>query len=727
MLKSILVMSCAVSALIAPAEVLAQPAKALPPSDTEESPIVVTAQRREEALQDVPIAITAVTARTLKENALTSTDQLSAITPGVGMYHSSSGAQPFIRGVGNTTSAPGNEAPVAIYVDGVYMPATSSALFKFNNISQIDIAKGPQGTLFGRNATGGVVNITTRTPQHEPSVDMDVGYATYKTISANFYGTTGLSNDLAMDLAVSYSDQQDGWGKNLFDGSDLYLDHSFGVRSKLLWEPSDTLKITLSGDFMKGRHDSGLTFSAYPETRVDKSLPTGGFYDTNSNIPYYLRNKGWGGSLRIEKDIDWAVITSISGYRETRDRGLENQAGIGTSNARYFILNTAQKSFTQEVNIQSARQSRISWIAGLFYFNDKSRYDPLGLLGATFGVGPEDGLLLYPVQDTQSYAAYAQATFPLIGDHTNLTLGARYTEDRRQVDVTAFRTSNSMADRTELPLPLDPDLRKANSGQPTWRIALDHKITPDVMVYASYNRGFKSGNFNLTSPTDPSTKPQTVDAYEVGLKSEFLDRAVTFNAAAYYYDFKDLQVRIVGANSVPIMTNAAAARYYGLDAQLLVRPSRGLQFNLDVAAVDAKYTKFGPTTYIGLNPDGSVGGGFIGDPTGNRMPVAEPITVTVGGRYAIPTSIGEFVLNASAAFHDDYYFDTQNAVRQPPRTMVNASLNWTSVNGRWGVRLWAQNLLDEKYAVIAGRQANIATVYSAAPPLTAGGSVSVHF
>jgi iron complex outermembrane recepter protein len=231
-----------------------------PPSQLNE--IVVTSQRRSENLQTIPLSVTAATATELLNEGVTDTAALSQAMPGLSYTLGGNAATPFIRGVGTTVNSVGNEASVATYVDGVYISSINAQLFEFNDIDRIEVLKGPQGTLFGRNATGGMIQVITEDPSFTPSADIHVGYGNYDTTSGSFYGTTGLGENVAIDFAVYGKNQADGWGTDLVTGQPTFTRHDFGARSKLLWIPADGTRILIAADYNRSSCCSATSFDS---------------------------------------------------------------------------------------------------------------------------------------------------------------------------------------------------------------------------------------------------------------------------------------------------------------------------------------------------------------------------------------------------------------------------------------------------------------------------------
>jgi len=688
--------------------------------------IVVTAQRRDQNAQDVPISIAAVGEGQLSTLGIQTPTDLGGFIPGLNITRANVASIPFLRGVGNFTATPGNEAAIATYVDDVYYASPAASTYSFNNLARIEVLKGPQGTLFGRNAAGGVINIVTRDPSQDTHLDADIGYGNYDRFEGNLYATTGLADGLAADIAVHYDHQADGWGRNLYNGDEVYLSNNLSLRSKWIWQLGDSWRVRLIGDYSRTRNDQSVVLALLPGTIQQQGyVHEGGFYDGNQDTPTIGRQKQYGASLRVDHEMGWANFASITAWR--RATGLGNSdsdaSPAPTQSAQFF---PRQTQTTQEFQLAAPSGSSVQWILGLYYFHDDAQIDPIIQTGGAFSAYPNNTRLLDAAQLTDSYAGYAQATVPIFTD-TNITAGLRYTRDDRSISGRFYG--------------LDDITRSTPSGEASWsrltyRLALDHKFTPDILGYASYSRGFKSGNFNLYNPAASPVDPEVLDAVEVGLKTDLFDRHLRFNISGFYYWFDDLQVQQSIAGST-IQTNAASATYRGIDIDMIVRPVRNLTLTGSIEILDATYKRFENATFnfpCTTSPDPRCAnyvnnGGYVtasGDASGLDIPYAEPFTATLGATYVIPSSIGEFTLAGNVSYHDGFYFDVQNTLVQPDYTLVNASLTWRPNDSGFLVRVWGKNLTGAHY--YAQQQVNaFAATYSAQAPLTYGVTVGYSF
>ena len=704
---------------------------AAPTDNAQLQEVTVAANRRPESNQQVPVSIVAVNADTAKKLGVTDAQSLAALVPGLLFNRQTNASTPFLRGVGTPFGASGNEPSVALYIDDVYMPAGSASVANFTSVDHMEVEKGPQGTLFGRNATGGVVQVFTRTPTSKPELEVSAGYGNYNTGSADIYASGPLMKDLLANISLYWANQSTGWGRNVTTGVAAFRERHYGARMKLLWNESERTNALLTFDFDKTSTQQGLGFMAFPGTGSLNPLPpfpNGGFppapgyYDPTENLDTDGNTRQFGASLKLTHDFNSSRLVSVSAYRDTRaDYLLDQDAGpLPIVNAQ---IATPETTFTQELQLISEPGQRLSWIAGLFYFNDKAGFDPLHFTGAAFA--PLPSVNSYGIQTTQSYALFAQATATILSD-THLTVGARYTWDDR-----TERASAVFSEGAPVPAPNSPQSKHWSS--PTWRLALDRQFAPDVMGYLGYSRGFKSGLFNPVvlpgAPIDAPVDPETLDAYTLGLKSEYLQHRLRVNLEGFYYDYKNIQVEQI-LSAVNHITNAAKATLKGVDLDISAMPVDNLTLTASIEAMKGEYDSFSNGPFFVYDP---VAGGNIagsGDLKGNHTIQTPPFSVSMTGQYSIPTPVGRFDLNLSWTHTGNYYASPDNGKGQiPPSTpdndkqqlidVLNASLGWSSSNPGLEIRLWARNLTNVRYWSFA-EEISFATFYSPAPPRTYG-------
>ncbi|QGZ93809.1 TonB-dependent receptor [Terricaulis silvestris] len=683
-----------------------------------EEEIVVTAQRRDENIQDVPIAVSVVDADRLEAIGATDLTGLNQLAPGLHVQNINGFFIPRIRGLGTVAVAPGLENSVAVYVDGVYYASQPGALLSLNNLDHTEVLKGPQGTLFGRNATGGLINVITRSPSQDLTGSLSASYGNYDTTTLSGYITGGILPDAAADLAVRYSSQGDGYGTNLTTGNDVNrLINDYALRSRLQVTPTDATTITLSADYFY-RETSSIGGHPIPGTTpflgMGGSPYAGGPYDMQQNVDPYSELEGGGASLTVAQDLGWARLTSISAYRTDSFLIVFDQ---DATDGHFQELNHGMQrdeQFSQEVMLQSNEDAHIQWTLGAYYLKLNGQLDPFEQYFAFFP-NPSGIAITESDLTAESAALYGQATLPL-SDRTNLTVGARYmdesVEDSAQTNFVGFP-----------PSPLVSAERDDSAW--AWRISLDHQLTDDILLYASYNRGYKSGGINSPSPTD-FYLPEEVDAYEVGFKSQFFDRRAIFNAAFYYYDFQNLQV-FNFATAPPTIINAAGAEMYGADFDFSWRATNNLSLSAGLSLIHHEFTDFpGAPSFVPstIPPFGNTVS--LIDASGNKLPFTPNGTLNLGAHYEIPTSGGNWFADVDYYYNDGWFGAHDNVFEQDAYSLVNAGVGWRSANDRWGVRLWGANLGDEEVATAL--QANaFSTLTNTSAPQTYGITLDTRF
>jgi len=690
--------------------------------------VTVTAQRRVEGSQSVPISVAAFGVEDLQTLRATSTDDLPLMVPGMTMQPTAASAPIFLRGVGNNNASNVGSA-VLIFIDGVYYPYQSGNL-PFNNVASVEVDKGPQGTLFGRNATGGVIQITTRDPQFTPSGSIDVGYGNYDTTTVNAYATTGLTDKLAADVAVYYLNQKDGWGRNVATGGEVFTEKNVALRSKWLYRVNDDTSMRLTWDYLTSegsvgtdvRPAVGRGFLFNEISGETFTIP--GKYDVNSNYPPSAPVRQMGASLRLDTRLGDLRAVSITSWRMMRSSFFIDYDGTPLDFFDVFIFNQRQAQ-TQEFQLLSPDDSKISWVGGLYFYNDVGKQDPFSFGGPAGSIvfrAPEGQAFdIFSHDRVTSYAAFGQATLPVAPD-TNLTLGARYTDDQRYLN--GYTVAGNI-------VPGSAGSQSTEFRRPTYRLILDHKLAADAMLYASYNKGFNSGYFNqvatrgFTEAANPAVKPEIIDAYEVGTKTEWLDHRLRLNASLFWYDYKNLQQQVYEGAAL-VTVNAAAARFKGIDLDVEARPIAALTLAAGLELLDAKFTTYhnAPIYSTGVN------GALLsspGDASGNYIPYAPRVGYNVRGSYDVPTSIGDFATTATLTYTGPWYADPGDYYQERAHTLVNVSETWTSVDGHFKASLWAKNLGQTHYDAGINMLAPIAPVGNPGAPRTYGITVGYKF
>ncbi len=655
--------------------------------------IVVTAQRREERLQDVPIAVTAVSAAALEKTGVTTSTDLAQAVSGLTISNNSGYVQPRLRGIGNNVIGLGYEGGVATYIDGVYIGSAPGSLMSLSNIERVEVLKGPQGTLFGRNSTGGLIQVVTREPDSEPGGEVTVGYGNYGTFSTEAYVTGGLGQYVSADLAGSATTMSDGYGTNVHTGQDVYrTNHDLALRSSLQFKRDDT-KIRVSADVTNLVGSMFTALRPVPGTTVYFPIaPLNKTWDIDADLQPLYKFRGWGAAATIDQDVGAVHLKSISAYRRSRMGFDQDTEATGTPGLNIHLTQT-DRQYSQELQLSSGPNSTISWVAGAYYYHAEGITDPtrLEMYGPVQIPIPFFGTIVGNINNatakTEALAGFAQATIPL-GDTTGLSLGYRYSTEKRSLD-------SDLATLVAVPFPPFQIANHAVSSQstrfsdPTWRISLDHHFTDDVMGYVSYNRGFKSGGYNAASPTQAPYRPETLDAYEAGLKTTLADRRLRLNVSSFYYDYKDIQVGGFALGQI-YYYNGAKARIYGLEADFDARLTAALRLSGGVTLLHDEFVDFpNAVYYLGFNQVA------IRSADGNRLPQTARASGNVAVDYTTPTALGPLNLNFSYAYNSGYYTEVDNNLHQPSFGLLNASAGLT-LNDSLTLRAWGRNLGNEK-------------------------------
>jgi iron complex outermembrane receptor protein len=713
--------------------------------------IVVTAQKRSEILQDVPVSVTAFTADQLRDQRVGDVLSLSGLSPGLQIKTDDNAANPriFIRGIGVNDFNPSTASAVGVYVDGVYVASPLAQMAGFFDLQQVEVLRGPQGTLYGRNTTGGAINVTTKKPSSTPQGDLAVDYGRFNAfnLQAGFGGPIA-GDDLSFRIAGLY-DKSDGYTLNRLTGNTGNDAERKAVRAALRYSPDDKLTVDLSASYSKSTGGSILTYNrslvaqtpeaastALPDPTFGYSFCKPEYYTSGqcTNVAGYANSgdkyagdyrfegkdivKLFGATSAISYDLGAVTLYSITGYQKAeRDDWEETDANpISIFDARYIA---EQDTASQEFRLQSNGATALRWVAGLYAARDNldnnSHYNVLEVLRVPdpvnnpTGMDPANsvGVFGWPLhQKTTSYAAFGQADYDLTPKLT-LTGGLRWSQDKKTFHYV------SDVDYGLLTL-FEYDNQKTFSSI-SGRLGLRYAVSDDANVYATYNRGTKSGGFFSGQTTDPADlgpyRDETVNAYEVGAKSEFLDRRLRVNVSAFYYDYKDLQVyTVIQRNGLPVQlfTNASKARVYGGEAEIEARPMKGLSLTLGASLLSAEYKDFQ-----------SLGDDY----SGNTLPSAPKTSLNGAARYEHPLGAGDLITQLDFTYRAKVYYDTANTERlsDKARAYVNGQAGWAFADGRYELGLWGKNLADTtNISDITPIAAFGFDVFSMGPPRTYG-------
>jgi iron complex outermembrane receptor protein len=679
-------------------------------STTALSEIVVTAQRRAESMQKVPIAVNAVTGADLAAHGLSDSTSLSAAVPNLDITQNGTVLTLYLRGVGTNASDPNDESSVALYVDGVYIASPLANIFQFNNIERVEVLSGPQGTLFGRNATGGVIQVITRDPSQTPQGQASVTYGDYNTVGATFYGTTGLLPNLSADLAAVYRQNFDGYGYDINLHEPIMRREDLAFRTKWLWTPTPTTQVRLSADYAQVRSD-GTPYQLVPGVIGADGVTTyPGPYRTDTNEKNLANNDDWGVSGRLDQDLGFARLVSISAYRHIDGLYDLDEDSTPAPIVNSYIHQLAE-DFSQEIQLLSPQGSKLQWVLGGYFFDATYAYDPITIAG--LAAGPAGAENIFGTQRTHSYSVYGQGTYEFL-PKTSVTVGLRYTDE--------IQTDHAYVTVGDTVVAAPPDQRQS-FNKLTWRFALNYQFTDSIMGYVSQNRGIKSGGFNLLGPGVPGYKPEVLDAYEIGLKSEFFDHKLRFNAATFYYNYQDIQVQSIEAGAINTV-NAASAEVYGVDGNFAAVPIPNLTLRGAVGYTYGFYVNFENATFTPPSPlDGPQ---YPGDAGGHRIINTPRWTVSGSIDYKIPTQYGDFLYDLTGSYRSLAYVSADNRLAIPGYTVFNSTLTWNLASSNYSIQLWVHNMFNEYY--YADRtETSVGDIQYAAAPRTFGLTLGAKF
>lgn len=730
-LKSLFLASTAASACIGLTPAFAQEAPQAA-ADTDSSEIVVTAQRRSEKLQDVPITIAVVNAEALRKTGANSLSDITRVVAGMRFDTRGGLMQPTIRGVGTPINLAGAGTNVGIYLDGFYSPAPLASDAQLLNVDSIQVLKGPQGTLFGRNTSGGAILINTRQPNGDTHADVRVSYGSYNAQRAQGYVTAPLTDKIAFDLGILYS-RGDGYYTNIAP-RDVQFNNKPGdkVGEHRNWSIRTSIKFDLTEDFsvtLRYSHDSRndptpITYQPYllngrPLARSGGILPTKP-YQVSADEVLSIHGKTDNFQMAIKADLDWATLSSYTMYR--KDTAVQNYS-LDYSNLKVtaLIYPDDNRTISQEFILNSRAGGKLNYTVGLFYYNNKETYPSVQVSagGAPHFQSAASGAT------SESIAGFADVTYEVV-DSLFLTGGVRYTNDK-QKDV--YYVNSARIAPPAVPLAVIP-IPTIKNNKVTTRAVIRYELNPASSVYGSFSQGYKSAIMNvgagpiavLPGRTLKDTyyiKPETITAFELGYK--YNSHGLTFNVSGYHYKYKNQQItsaRFVNGVPQSVVTNAASSKIYGIDADFSYRVSDRFNINLAGAWNHARYGAFPNAPDLvenGIEGRAGVTGTFstvFRSAKGNHMIRSPDYSGTAQATYTFDLGGGKLDVTGNLQYTSRIYFDNFGRFTQPSYTLVGLRAEWTDPTERWSVGVAANNLTDKQYlTVVAPNSGGIAAVY----------------
>jgi iron complex outermembrane recepter protein len=727
---------------LASSPLLAQTEAAAPndPAAAGLSDIVVTATRREESLQEVPIAISAYGNEAIQALSARTVGDLSATTPNLARTSGPTGGNDaffFIRGIGQVDSNPANDPGVGVYIDGVYLGRLQGASLDTQDIARVEVLRGPQGTLFGRNTIGGAINISSLDPADE------IGFTGRVTVGSrerfDAYGALDLPMGDTFGVRISAATRnQDGWGRNVYTGRTFGDIENLAGRIKAIWEPSDTVKLTLSADGLRSRGGTpqtiltGFNSTAGPipgvgVTPLGVPFPPDLLADTSPNIDLSFasiepRNDtdNFGGSATLDWEASDALnVRTILAYRRVEQFANNDFDGTGYRLYDNFF-DTQSNQYSAEFQLfGEAFDDRLNWLVGVYAYKEDIDHTNGICLGTNRGnpfPGPggparNAGGCLRNNQAfdlaIRNYAGFAHLDFD-VTDRFSVILGGRYTYERKRQAFDFFLDNSGGV--TSLfgipPLPNIPTLspRNPNVGVPTtyresWgeftpKVGLNYQVAPEVLLYASYSRGFKSGGFNgRPNPGGggrfaPITAydPETLDAYEVGFKSDLFDNRLRLNAAAFLSNYDGIQLLVLDpASGFFNNANAGRNRITGFEVEATAKPTRELLFYFNAGYTHTDYRRIDPRANI---------------PANSRLPVTPRWTVGTGASYSYDwDGIGNLTSRVDYTYQSSVFYGAANAPLefQEGFGLLNVRVTWTDPSDRFSISAFGLNVANKRY------------------------------
>lgn len=691
--------------------------------------IMVSATKRNEGLQDVPISVTAFSQAELDMRGFNNLAGVQEATPNLNFSVQSAGqnvARVTLRGIGTETLVGGGDPGVALHIDGIYVGRNSVAAGDIFDVERVEVLRGPQGTLFGRNATGGSVNIITKRPQFEMEAMGDITYGNYDALRVRGTINVPLSDHFAARV-TGYSDSRDGFFNNLFEeGRDGADKNAQGGRFQLLWDNQEGASVLLRGYYNKyggvgpgskylgddlttanglppvyligigamGQPLLGPAFAQGTTTAGDpiQDAPEG-FFDVRKNEAEFLDQVIKGVDLEASFNVsDSILLKAIASYQSN-----DNEIFVDADNTE-LALETRRRDneaeqFTVELNLFSQNDSPFQWIAGLYYYKEElteifeNITQPNVIPGSGGARQFRDAM-----HELDSFAVFAQLSYQ-ITDDLKLTGGIRHTwDDKFQARTTGGNIgldNNVRFMGMGATGPLAPDTGDVKFSELTYRVSLDYSITPDNLLFASYARGYKSGGFDfnggqlLNGDDLVPYNPEFVDAFEIGSKNKFLNNRALLNLTAFYYDYKDLQVfRLTGFG--PLTDNAAQSTIWGIEAEAKFAATEFLNFDASLGYLNTEYDEYTidrPPTDFG----------------GNQLNYAPEVTAHIGVEYSMPVGENMLTTRLDWSWRSDTFFDRSNSPldTQEAYSLVNTRVRYDAET--WYVDVFARNLLDKEY------------------------------
>ncbi|MFT4519809.1 MAG: iron complex outermembrane receptor protein [Halioglobus sp.] len=712
--------------------------------------IVVTARKREQSLQDVSVSVMALPENLLKDAFLTDSEDLTQLVPSLNIQKTGAprGSSFNIRGIGTQSFSSAAEPSVSTVLDGVVLGRSGMAFIQLLDVERVEVLRGPQGTLFGKNSTAGVVHIITQEPTEEHTGTFSATAIEDDQLQGGFTVAGPIADNLGYRLTGFYA-ADDGYIENVYNGDALNTKNDWSLRGKLRWDANEDLSLLWSSDFNETKGDccvatlrSVMPWPTEPpnnQGQVDSILdvlspvvPSETNTQSNHDFPDKLEVSGSGHSLTADWQVGNHTLTSITAYRDW-----EQETSADVDNLPEHALNvwqeghTEQEQWTQELRLTSSADQTISYVTGLYFFDQQ--------INRTFdrfifnGVGSSDFQV-----NTLNYAAFGEGTWN-INDDMRLVVGARYTED--DIDFDFERVSTSAITQ---PIPAFSDSVKESdlSGKATF----EWNAAEDILLYASFVQGYKGPAFNITAGSTPENTqpvdPETSESFEIGMKSSWFDNRLVLNVTLFHTEYQDFQAQAtesvlildengntqdVNGDGTPdeqfsfILTNVGEVTTEGLEVDFMAQPTENLSLFGGFALIDAQIDSYagGPCSFgQEFRNEGYLGQTSCGDSpanqdlSGGELPYSPDWKLNLAANYVIPMDSGpvDIILKGNYRMQDDVQLsiDQDMYQRQDAYEILDVSVQLRDKDEHYTASLFVKNLLDENYVSnIAAQNENL--------------------
>lgn len=689
------------------------------------SEIVVTAQRRAEKSVDVPITITSLSASTLTEAGVRQLSDISKVVPALRFDKAGVYTQPTIRGVGTAISTSGGGPNVATYVDGFFLPSAAATDFQLMKANSVQVLKGPQGTLFGRNTTGGAILVTTADPSETAEGEFRATYGRFNTIEVQSYATTGVAPGLAFDIEGLYR-SSDGFQRNIVNDDDKVGKYNrWSIRTGLKAEISPDLSLLVRYSHSQADDPTALMHNSFVDRsgqRWTYQFAPAGTYATRPNEVALNPEDGVGAKINtdvlqatLKADLGFANLTS---YTQLRDERVNSVQDLDATALPFFTIGIGSnsKTFTQELILASKAGSPLQWTTGVYYFRNRDDWPTRAKLGsADWTRNGASGTL------SQAIAVFGDATYEVTPE-LFVTAGARYSHDwvtdayfQRALTAAAFEDVNGNAQPFDPSVPLYTriDVPKLKNNRVTPRFVVRYKPDDSSSLYASYTQGYKAGLLNVGGYSFRKVKPEKINAYEVGYK--YSQSGITAEVSGFYYDYKNLQVSSFQAGTARIR-NAASSEIYGIEAQMSARVTPDFTLSGGIAWTHARYKSFrNAAFYQFCDPAAALRspvactpmdmGGFgpgalvetVTDASGFKMQRSPEITANLAASYGVDVAGGRLNLSGNLYYTSSFYFGVAEQFRQSKYALLGLRAEWVDPSEKISVALFGDNVTDHRY------------------------------